>query len=667
MVHGFETYLTGFPLKDISVYALGRTWYAPEMERPGCVWTHTLLIAKEDLAYIPDITVLLKPFKRPQKKLKKEMYSLAIPIPFDKLAPSVDRRGSSLRVSSSVLSALYGETGKPVFIPADNSEEYKDLSLAIWGQQWPRLRYSFCFCTGSIASRQVDGKVFDLQVISWKSVRKAKREVPSGVFLDHDNLSLSSDQPSWAIIAARDLVDTVPSENLRKFLWYFGEGQLGGRAAFCSLVETRADLNAVNERKLSLEEFIERIAYRFPDSKEAMLLKATILDGRKHEDRWLYPSMSERDLLKALSETKCSSAFDKKTLDIRQRAQRFWQTSPSEAIQIITELFGSEVNPLGEEYILGVAKSLEPADVVGISKINRALLYVFVKHKPALAGNSKLWQVSADEQRELLDAVLSSVDLGVDTMRNVVIAILESGSDSIADEIVPKFGSIAVITVLDWVDSCPSASFDMFSDEWRYVLRSHQSELLEWVQRAASRTEFGMAFAADLLDPNSAEVIRAGAKVWLPLARNAASNLEDDILIKTMSFLLALALNNPGGGSAELAEHSFQIVHDSAQNGTLGYSSWRMLEKNVPQLGWWQDWDKCERLRRALVESFIRYQWSIGSFLLSVKSPEIFKEIVYYCRRTRKGRALIRDAARCLASGTIQASEYQEKLLSRYV
>ena len=49
MVSGFEEYLTGYPVPDSSLYAFAKTWYAPEMERPGCVWTHTLLIESRNL------------------------------------------------------------------------------------------------------------------------------------------------------------------------------------------------------------------------------------------------------------------------------------------------------------------------------------------------------------------------------------------------------------------------------------------------------------------------------------------------------------------------------------------------------------------------------------------------------------------------------------------
>src|SRR5882672_629479 len=47
VVNGFEEYVTGYPLAALGFYALAKTWYAAEMPRPGCVWTHTLFIPTE--------------------------------------------------------------------------------------------------------------------------------------------------------------------------------------------------------------------------------------------------------------------------------------------------------------------------------------------------------------------------------------------------------------------------------------------------------------------------------------------------------------------------------------------------------------------------------------------------------------------------------------------
>src|SRR5690349_14831966 len=68
MQSGFEEYLTGYPLKEMNAFALSKTWYAPEMKRPGCVWTHTLLINFSDLQNVNNFQDLVDLFKRPDPK-----------------------------------------------------------------------------------------------------------------------------------------------------------------------------------------------------------------------------------------------------------------------------------------------------------------------------------------------------------------------------------------------------------------------------------------------------------------------------------------------------------------------------------------------------------------------------------------------------------------------
>src|SRR5713226_7421421 len=62
---GFEASYTGLPVPETNYYALFCTWPAPEMPRPGCVWSHVLLLGLTDLARIPDLSILRSLCLRP--------------------------------------------------------------------------------------------------------------------------------------------------------------------------------------------------------------------------------------------------------------------------------------------------------------------------------------------------------------------------------------------------------------------------------------------------------------------------------------------------------------------------------------------------------------------------------------------------------------------------
>ena len=61
----FDGYLSGYRIKDTEFYAFARTWYATEQSRPGCVWTHTLIL---DIGQLPRLLrysdVLHVPYNR---------------------------------------------------------------------------------------------------------------------------------------------------------------------------------------------------------------------------------------------------------------------------------------------------------------------------------------------------------------------------------------------------------------------------------------------------------------------------------------------------------------------------------------------------------------------------------------------------------------------------
>src|SRR5271166_3661788 len=156
-----DGYLTGYPLAESGFYALARIWPATEMPRPGCVWTHTLLIDFTDLATLETSTFLQTMFRRPPGASATTGYDAeAISdtragITFPPVFPLVTDSWALL-----VMAQLYGNPRNPVIVgrPGDKVD---DAVLALWSQQWPRLRRSFQFCTFTASNRSADGGSFD--------------------------------------------------------------------------------------------------------------------------------------------------------------------------------------------------------------------------------------------------------------------------------------------------------------------------------------------------------------------------------------------------------------------------------------------------------------------------------------------------------------------------
>lgn len=64
-----SSYVKAYVLPQSHLYVVSKSWYAYEMSRPGCVWTHSLIINLDDITIDFDFRSLLNYFSRPKDKM----------------------------------------------------------------------------------------------------------------------------------------------------------------------------------------------------------------------------------------------------------------------------------------------------------------------------------------------------------------------------------------------------------------------------------------------------------------------------------------------------------------------------------------------------------------------------------------------------------------------
>lgn len=201
------SYLSGAPLSD-GRYALVRTWAAPEMPRPGCVWSHVLLISRVALQSQIDLTALLPLFRRPHGYSSDGGFSERL---------SVAKRAADIpapdpRSVEHALAAVYQASS--VDMAEIDADQWERGVLAVWSQQWPRLRSTFVF--RSVASPYP---------LKGQSIR----------YLWNRSASQPLQRPDWMHEAAADVLSRRITP-LRRFLWRYGKDIQPGNNAFADLV-----------------------------------------------------------------------------------------------------------------------------------------------------------------------------------------------------------------------------------------------------------------------------------------------------------------------------------------------------------------------------------------------------------------------------------------------
>jgi hypothetical protein len=387
------------------------------------------------------------------------------------------------------------------------------------------------------------------------------------------------------------------------------------------------------------------------------------LEAVAGKEERLIPNVNGSQLLAELLTSRYHNAFASKYLDIQELAKKYWDDHRAEAKELLFKLVDSELNPLGEEFLTGISKAINTYDAFVLSRERPELMYVFVNRNPYLAAAPELWGWSIDKEREIFDAVIRCPNIPKDLRRGIVQAMLRAGINTIASDVVKHFKEDAIMAVLEWYDANIGLTFAELAGQWQDALKARPSALLKWVEESNAPRIDTMALIIKLLDPNSSIVLNYGANIWLNLAKTATSALGETELAELMSFILSIGFNNPGEGSEELVARSFEIVHDAAARNQLDYRSWQILERQIPSLTWWRDWDRCERLRRALIDRFMRYDWPAEHFLRTVRNRETLQKIVDYCNSTDQGRLFLRKLRNQVVHGKISTTDDQANIL----
>ncbi|RYE37392.1 MAG: hypothetical protein EOP21_14135, partial [Hyphomicrobiales bacterium] len=244
------------------MYALMRTWPAPEMPRPGCVWTHVLLLDIDALATVSELRALIRLVQRPQQDWKKAEYGTALSL--DMSVKDASRPPIAYARTDEVLSIIYNP-GRPRSIEAMPGE-LDELIFGLWSQQWPRLRRNFRFQTAVVGhdspARQ---SMFDLRLISASAL-------PEGPTLLVDAI-----EPRWVATAAED-IRFGPTGPFRTFLRKYGNDVRRPRSSFAPLATV---FTSRGERLNGKGAYgvLELIAEAFPEPSDAITLKADLISG----------------------------------------------------------------------------------------------------------------------------------------------------------------------------------------------------------------------------------------------------------------------------------------------------------------------------------------------------------------------------------------------------
>lgn len=613
-------YWTGIPIPAGKLYALMRTWTAPEMSRPGCVWTHVVLITLADMARFPDLAVLESLFVRPCVSAGYTAYATPLTVnPLGAAAsdPSLISRKSALRV----LRALYS-AGSPD-IPMHDGEPIDDAIFAVWSQQWPRLRRAFSFRTAGQAADRSDKPSFNLRVV---------REPQS--IVSRRQLNDSSIPRDWEQAAIDDLLASEQSP-FRRFLWRYGADVRRGRERYRFLAELYLATQLSVFDQATLTRSLDRIADALPNADDGQLLKEDLLScGASLYS--LLPAADPIEILSYLASHTHLTAFPQPPETLFEAVHTLWPTRAPEILTIAEQSAGNS-SAIAEQLVSCLSTVADSASFLVMSREHPIIRERLIRANPALLDSPELVTMAPHELSQYLVLIPESGELAV----RVLDRLLDSDSRDTAALFAERFLGITQDRVFDALILEFCGIGRSVPRVWPDAVRQRSPDLVSHMLNRATTTT-GLGALAGWLGLD----VRAGLKASPPEWASALLRVRDDLRgqqrQKLLAYLLAVALARPGSGCEPLFEMAFESVHTAVGSSTLPDEALDALAPFLPDLFWWQQWDTCLRLRFAVVGAYVDAELDPQSFRRLTSESILFSKLVSIASDTKRGQRFVR-------------------------
>lgn len=617
----FQPYWTGAPLTRFKSYALMRTWPAPEVSRPGCVWTHALILNSSAIARFINLGVLRQLATRPVIASRPKNYLQPLLLDITQLERTVD--GPPYLVSGrealELLRAVYAReaTGTVAAHPG----ALDDAVFALWSQQWPRLRQSFGFrTTGSSLDPPKLGVRLHLRIRSHSSADSAESST---------DLRGGAIEP-WEAAAVDDLRSSEPTD-FRRFLWRYGSDVRRGRERFQLLAELYVNTRLESLTDGDLETALSTVSAAMPTLDDGRTLKRDLVSCGASVHSLLPPS-APLDML-AFFVRNPRAPLPHPPAQVFDAIESFWEVRLDEVLAI-AELAAATQSEVGDLVLGRVASVAKPDEFLKCTRDHPNLRRRLIQVNPALLNSEELPRVPRRELSELL--VLVPDDASV--LRSLLGRLIHVDDEELAADVHNRFPDATFHAISEAVGRAAESRGPEVPRSWSRLIATDPAVFLHsGILETASTTRVLAAFAA-ILGYDRPEVLSAGPLPWARALRAAWDNVEGRDRQIFLAFLLAAALSQPVPGSESLFEKAFEPVDKDLAHWQFSSEAKAILSRHLPDLDWWRQWDTCLGLRVAVVTAYVDGDLEVDSFRRLTLDTHLFEQLVALASETDRGQ-----------------------------
>lgn len=581
----FDGYLTGYSLPEEKIYVISKTWFANEMPRPGCVWTHSLIIPfnthEAQLQSINFDTL----FTRPNISLPNyiEFYSNPIKLNFDGNLSIYNNINSLSKLSYDCLSLII-ENSEPIIITANKCDLYNYALEEIIKCMGISFIKDISFCTGAFSLRIMGETTFTIQIVP-QSISKSK---------------LRTNFKTKIISTINDSLFDVDliynKDDLKEAISFLFESEIFNLNIAKIKYVLELFLNLKNNKNISVKNIIDNCYSIFEQkkfiSKISYIVFNQLLENNNFDSKILIEFCT---LDSEYSVWKNNISDEMISFAVSNLLQKEYGT----ILSVFKQLIDSNLNEIGEVTIKKIANGINNTSFIYfLNDSNYNALKTLLSFNQKFALNCDIWKLPIDIQYDIIKIISHEYESNKNDLfyGNVILLIYNTSQYDLSSRIYDSFNEFAINVFFEWIQSNKN---NFNCTPWVNVC-SYNSVFTVNKLNDFKLPETAFRQIISTLDPFENELLNCSIDIWLNLYNFYCQKAND---ISTQNafalFLLPIILRSKEIFPTELNNFAFSSVHSILARDQMDYFKWEKLSAFLPDVPLYSMWDKCKRLRKA--------------------------------------------------------------------
>lgn len=584
-LEGDSSYITLYPLER-DFYVFAKTWYADDMQRSGCVWTHSLLIPYKDLNNGIDFSVLYNIFHKPNNEFDLQNYNSVIFIndnPEIELTKKVIQKNDVPSLGFWYDCVISGN--KQVVLRIDKSSELCQKIIINLVKNIPgQILNKKYICSGSFILREYENKLFDLQLSS---------------DLRLDAPFISSEIKGYELSDWLNIISTaiLNGDNaIHLFLKNFSADIADDPKKLQNAIVVFSEIGKIEKPRLSnykiFLHIIKELSEAFKTPEEGRTLKKVILG--ENIVKFFFPDSVFLSIMSIIKENK---AFNYNDFNFGRRINLLLKKEKFNlSCKIIEFIIDKGINKYGQVFINSFLDVCTPERINYII-LNKWHLFIELAAKDILIINNNKWIQLPKKKFEIaLNIVIkkhaNSFLFWDEVCQRILLDKIELPKEkkSIIYEYYPKWKN----TYLSLLNN------NEISLKREYYAIIKESDIIIWMKNNEVKSISIINLILEKVNPNSILVKKLGSLLWINFYEKYT---EEKTCVKYYTFLFLLSSNWNDKSSFDYFKTSFNYIYVHLMKNHFPYQNWIQISKSLPKSK--IEWDKCKRMRKELIKRFV--------------------------------------------------------------